>query len=81
MKIDFELFRKNVLMVRAAKGLNGFQLSEQAKLHQRKRVHDIEEGRGKPTLEEVAAICRILEVSIDDMLFKTVEIQLIFKQI
>jgi len=72
---DLTLFRTNIIRVRAFRGLTSRELSERAELRQLKRVSDIEEGRGKPTLEEVMAICRVLEVSIDEMLYRQPKIQ------
>lgn len=81
MKIGFDIFRNNMRTVRGAKGISGPELSKTANLKQMKRAHDIEEGRGHPSIEEVVAICKALEVSIDDMLFREVEININFKEI
>lgn len=58
----------NLRTIRACKGLSAKRLSELCKLKQIKRISDIEEGRGKPSIEEIISICKILEVKIDDMI-------------
>lgn len=77
MKDDYTLFRSNIKKVRSFKGIASVELSKLADLRQQKRVSDIEDGRGSPELEEVIKICRALDCSLDDMLFK--EPQLSFK--
>ena len=77
--MDFELFRKNLMKVRISKGISGKELSERANLRQKKRVNDIEEGRGKPSLEEVCSLCKELNVNIDSMLYKVAEVSIEFK--
>lgn len=69
-ELSFDLFRQNLARVRAFKGMSAEQVADRADLRQKKRCHDIEEGRGKPTLEEVAIICDVLHVGIDDMLYR-----------
>jgi len=50
------------------------ELSKKCKLRQIKRISDLEEGRGKPTLDEVVSICNELGFKMDDMLHKKVVI-------
>ena len=69
-KIDFTLFRRNLATVRTCKGLTAEQLSVQAKLRIKKRCADLENDRGLPDLAEILAICKVLDVSMDDMLLK-----------
>jgi len=69
-KMELTKFRRNIKVVRGSKAMTAKELSEAANLKQKKRVADIEEDRGVPTLDEVSSICDILEVGIDDMLFK-----------
>lgn len=66
--IDFTIFRNNLRKARYLNELSARELSEKAGLRQMKRIADIEEGRGKPTIEEVYAICEVLKQPIDSML-------------
>lgn len=66
--IDLEIFRKNLKKARYLMELSGKDLSQLAGLKQHKRIADIEEGRGKPTLEEVYSICSVLKQPIDKMM-------------
>ena len=70
MKTEYSIFRRNIARVRVVRGMSARELSEKAQLKQLKRVSDIEEGRGCPTLDEVCAICKVLGYSIDEMLYK-----------
>lgn len=70
MKTDLSLFRKNLIKVRVAKGVSARELSVQSNLRQFKRISDIEEGRGNPSLEEICSICKTLGYSIDEMIYK-----------
>lgn len=76
--MNFELFRDNLRQLRVVKGITAFDLSAKAGLRQKKRINDIEEGRGSPDIDEVAAICQSLEASIDDMLFKKIKVHITF---
>ncbi len=78
--IDYSIFRKNVFKIRLSQGLSGRELSERANLKQKKRINDIEEERGTPSLGEVYSICKTLGYSIDDMLNKKAEIIITFKK-
>jgi transcriptional regulator with XRE-family HTH domain len=66
--IDFDIFRENLRIIRDARGKSSKQISIDLKLRQMKRIADIEEGRGKPTLEEVNSICNYFGYPIDDMI-------------
>jgi transcriptional regulator with XRE-family HTH domain len=78
-EIDFDIFRENLKKARYIKDMTAKEVSFRAGLKQQKRVADIEEGRGKPTLEEVFSICVAVEQSIDSMLHKESEMKLEFK--
>ena len=67
-EIDFKKFRHNLRNARTAMGITAKELSEQAGLKQQKRILDIEEGRGSPSLDEVHSICLVLQQPIDEML-------------
>ncbi|MDX1630109.1 MAG: helix-turn-helix transcriptional regulator [Fulvivirga sp.] len=64
----YEKFRQNLKKIRSAEGITAKELSEKAGLRQKKRIADIEDGRGKPTLDEVIAICEVLNEKLDNML-------------
>lgn len=66
---DLQLFRRNLVKIRSFRGLIAKDLSEKCGLRQLKRIADIEDGRGKPTLEELISICAFLGVKLDDMLY------------
>jgi len=69
MKTDYAIFRRNLSRIRAAKGISARELSDTCKLKQMKRIHDIEEGRGQPSLDEVCIICKELGFGLDQMLY------------
>lgn len=70
MNPDNLIFIRNLKIVRSARIMTAAELSERSDLRQLKRISDIEDGRGAPTLEEVKSICKVLDCSIDDMLYK-----------
>lgn len=72
--MNFDKFRKNLKIVRNCKGITATELAVNCKLRQQKRIMDIEQGRGKLTLEEVYSICKGLDVSIDNMIDKDVNV-------
>lgn len=76
---DFEKFRYNLKKARYITEMSSKDLSIAAGLKQHKRIADIEDGRGKPTLEEVIAICNILQQPIDNMLNNECEMCLNWK--
>lgn len=67
-EIDYTIFRNNLKKARYIMELTGKDLSLAAGLRQQKRISDIEEGRGKPSLEEVYNICDVLQQPIDKMI-------------
>lgn len=77
--IDYNIFRNNLKKARYLMELSGKELSIKAGLRQQKRIADIEEGRGKPTLEEVFAICEVVGQPIDGMLKKDIAITIGFE--
>ena len=66
--IDYDIFRNNLKKARYIQDLTAKDLSEMAGLRQQKMIADIEEGKGKPSLDEVFAICQVLNQPIDAML-------------
>lgn len=76
--MNLDKFRKNLQKVRRSKALTAKELSKLCESKQLKRIADIEDGRGKPTLDEVYIICEILKVSMDCMINKNVEVNFTF---
>jgi transcriptional regulator with XRE-family HTH domain len=76
--IDYNIFRSNLKKARYLKEMTAVELSKAAKLRQAKRVSDIEDGRGHPTLDEVYSICHVLEQPIDFMLTREAKILITF---
>lgn len=68
LEVDFKKFRQNLKNARLIAGLTGKELSERSGLKQQKRIGDIEEGRGVPSLAEINAICIILNQPMEEML-------------
>lgn len=66
----YGIFRRNLTKLRAIRGISARELSEQLKLKSKSRIWDIEEGRGKLSLEEVCEICKFFGYGIDEMLYK-----------
>lgn len=77
--IDFHIFRDNLRKARFIKELTANELSKAAGLRQVKRISDIEEGRGKPSLDEVHSICVALDQDVSDMLYREGKIVIEFK--
>jgi len=77
-KIDYELFRVNLRYARIWAELSASDLSKMANLKQVKSVFDIEEGRGKPNLDEVIKICKVLNQTIHDMVCKKLTVRIEF---
>lgn len=67
-EVDFGIFRENLIQLRKMSGKTAKELSVELGMRQMKRISDIEEGRGKPTLDEITATCDYFKVPIDDML-------------
>lgn len=67
-EIDFNIFRENLKKARNIKELSAKDLSNECGLRQQKRIADIEEGRGKPSIEEVYKICEVLGQSMEMMM-------------
>ena len=74
--VDFEKFRHNLKNARSVKGLSAKELSKEAGLRQLKRISDIEDGRGSPSIDEVHSICVVLGQPIDEMLHLKSEVAL-----
>lgn len=73
--MDFSKFRRNLAVVRKSKEFSSKELSRLAELKQFKRINDIEEGRGMPSIDEIYSICKVLNVSMDDMIEKTIYVK------
>lgn len=73
-RVDFNIFRNNLRTLRMANGMTAKELSEKAALKQVKRVSDIEEGRGLPSLDEIYTFSKLFAVSLDQILFQELKI-------
>jgi predicted transcriptional regulator len=76
--IDLTILRNNLKKARHLQDISAKELSIKAGLRQQKRIADIEEGRGKPTLEEIHTICQVLKQPIDFMLYHEATMKLDF---
>jgi transcriptional regulator with XRE-family HTH domain len=72
--IDFAIFRNNLKTLRAAHGISAKDLSVQAGMRQQKRISDIEEGKGSPSLDEIYSVSLIFKTSLDQLLFHELKI-------
>lgn len=84
-KIDYSTFARNIRCLRTMKGLTANELSKAAGFKAAKRVSDFEyshngQRRGVPSLEEVHALSKVLEVTIDDLLFKEAIVTVTFNK-
>lgn len=77
-KVKDEIFRHNLKIVRAIRGLSAERLSEGAKLRSKKRVLDIEEGRVSARLDEAIVICDTLVVPFEAMCTMPVKVNFTF---
>ena len=64
----------NIKTIRMSRNIAGLALSNGCNLRSAKRVSEIEEGRGKLTLEELIAIADFLDVSMDGLLKKKAKV-------
>ena len=72
---EFELFRGNLRLLRAATGLSAEALGKALELPKYHRIVDLEYGRAtQPKLEEVKKISDYFKISIDELLYKKAEI-------
>lgn len=83
VNFDLTLFRKNLMLVRTARGMGIKELAEKAGLKAKKRIYDLEdEGRrGIPSLDEIFSICQVLNVAMDDMFRKEVVLSFNFTEV
>lgn len=75
---ETERFVKNMTAIRYSKSMSCRDVSKQAELKRLKCVEDWECGRGYPRLEEIVAISKLFNVSLDNMLTKDVTIKVEF---
>jgi len=66
--MDYTNFINNIRKIRTCEGITANELSKKCELKQMKRIADIEDGRGKPSIDEVVMICKELGFKIDDMI-------------
>lgn len=76
--VNEDVFRKNIKIVRAIRGLSAESLSELAELRSKKRALDIEEGRVSAKLSEAMAICDALVVPFEPMCTLAINVKFTF---
>jgi DNA-binding XRE family transcriptional regulator len=80
-KTDFyTVFRRNLRRLRGIRAISANAMSKELSLKAVKRIIDLEEGRGTPSLEEVAAIAKYLDQTIDNILYKEAIIKVEFDE-
>ena len=70
----YEKFRRNLCILRAAHDISGVDFAREIGCHSGKRIHDLESGRGVPTIEEVLVIVQYFKITMDDLLNKNAHI-------
>ncbi len=66
----YEIFRRNLVKLRGLRSISARELTSELQLKSPKRILDIEDGKGKLTLEEVCEIAKFFGYGIDEMLYK-----------
>lgn len=74
-RVEFEILRNNLRTLRKLHDLTAKDLSTKAGLRQVKRVSDIEDGGGAPSLDEVYSLSIALNVNLCDLLFKELKMK------
>ncbi len=67
---ELDMSIKNIRFIRRAKGISCSELSKMAGLRQTHRISDIEDGSGRINIDELNAVCKVLQVSIHDIIEK-----------
>lgn len=74
-KAEFEIFRRNLRLLRASVMMSSIELSNKLKMQSGKRIADLEEGRtSQPKLEEVMKIAKYFKCSTDELLYQKAEV-------
>lgn len=60
-------FRNNLRLLRTSHGLSGVELSAELKMTPN-RVHDLEEGRMPPKIDDLVRIIDFFDITFDDLL-------------
>ena len=70
MSIDDQLTNAvlNIAVIRGARGLTCLELARNCSLKSAKRINDLEDGRGKISIDELICIADYFGVSIDGLL-------------
>lgn len=74
---DYPIFRSNLRKLRASLGKTGAELSAELKMPA-KRINDLEEGRCRPKLDEVCALAKLFQCSIDNLIYSDVQMSVKF---
>lgn len=73
-RYDTDIFRHNLKQARLISGYGQRELSKEAKLRNLKRVGDLEDGSGDPTIDEMYALSIVLNQPFDKMLTKKAKV-------
>lgn len=67
-RFNTDIFRHNLKQARLVSGFGQKELAKEAKLRNLKRVGDIEDGSGDPTIDEMYSLSLALDQPFDKML-------------
>lgn len=70
----FENMRANIRLLHAKTGLSATAIGKEVGFAKHYRFQDLEDGRGTPKLDEIEAIAKYFEISLDDLLYKKARI-------
>ena len=73
--MNYTNFIYNIRVIRMSQGITAKELSEKSGCRQLKRISDIEDGRGKPNIDEIVIICKLFGVKIDQMINDRVKVK------
>jgi len=72
--MDTQYFRRNLKILRNVHDISSKDLSQKIGLRQLKRISDLEDGKGSPSLDEVHLISRHFGVPLDKLLYKDLKV-------
>lgn len=67
---EFAIFRANLTILQASRGVTAQELSRQMNLLTVKRVEDYKLGRSHPTWDEIRAIAKFFDVTLDQIMYQ-----------
>ncbi len=72
---EFEIFRYNLIVLQATKNSSAQELSKVMNLKSLKRVEDYKLGRAHPDWDEVRAIAKFFDVTIDQLMYRKITVR------